>query len=53
MVAGAHVYKNTVGQVGGKTEDGFLCKTGDTVLEIVEYSYDGRIKIGDRLKNYE
>ena len=52
MVAGAHIYKNTVGQVVGKTEDGFLCKTGDTVLEIVEYSYDGRIKMGDRLKNH-
>lgn len=49
MVPGAHVYKNTVGQVVGKTEDGFLVKTGDTVLEITEYAYEGRIKIGDRL----
>lgn len=53
MVAGAHTYKNTVGQVVGKTEDGFLVKTGDTMLEVVEYTFNGRIKIGDRLKDHE
>lgn len=49
MVPGAHVYKSTVGQVVGKTEEGFIVKTGDTVLEITEYTYEDRIKIGDRL----
>lgn len=53
MVPGAHSYKNTVGQVIGKTENGFLVKTGDTVLEITEYTYDGRIRMGDRLKDHE
>jgi methionyl-tRNA formyltransferase len=53
MVPGAHVYKNIAGQVIGKTTEGFLVKTGDTVLEIIEYSYEDRIKIGDRLKNHE
>ena len=53
MIAGAHVYKNTVGQIVGKTKDGFIVKTGDTILEIIEYTYDGRIKMGDRLKNHE
>lgn len=53
MVAGAHIYKNTAGQVIGKTEDGFLVKTGDTMLEVVEYTFNGKIKIGDRLKDRE
>ncbi|MCM1251864.1 MAG: methionyl-tRNA formyltransferase [Clostridium sp.] len=53
MVNGAHKYINNVGQVIGKSEDGFFIKTGDTILEIIEYTYDGKIRIGDRLKNYE
>lgn len=53
MVPGARNYKNTVGQVIGKTGDGFLIKTADTMLEIVEYTYDESIKIGDRLKDHE
>ena len=53
MVLGAHKYINTTGQVIGKTKEGFLVKTGDTMLEIIEYSYDGKIRMGDRLKNHE
>ena len=53
MVTGAHQYKNIAGQVIGRTADGFLIKTGDTMLEIIEYTYDGKIKMGDRLKNHE
>lgn len=53
MVEGAHTYKNTIGQVVGKTKEGFVVKTGDTIIEIIEYTYDGRIKMGDRLKSYE
>ena len=53
MVAGAHAYVNIPGQVLGKTECGFYVKTGDTMLEVVEYTYDGRIKVGDRLKTDE
>lgn len=53
MIEGAHVYKNIVGQVVGKTKDGFIVKTGDTMLEITEYTYDDKVKIGDRLTNYE
>ncbi|MDF2944240.1 MAG: formyltransferase protein [Herbinix sp.] len=49
LVEGAHQYKNTVGQVVGKTREGFYVKTLDTMVEVVEYSYDGSIKIGDRL----
>lgn len=53
MISGAHSYKNIVGQVVGKTEDGFVVKTGDTILEIAEYTYEGKVKMGDRLINHE
>lgn len=53
MVDGAHSYINIPGQVIGKTEKGILIKTKDTMLEVVEYSYSRKLKMGDRLKNYE
>lgn len=53
MIPGSHIYKNIAGQVIGKTKDGFLVKTGDTMLEILEYTYDGKIRIGDRLQSHE
>jgi len=53
MVAGSHSYKNIPGQIIGRTKDGFLVKTEDTMIEIVEYTYDGKIKIGDRLRSHE
>lgn len=52
MISGAHTYKNIAGQIIGKTENGFLVKTADTMLEVVEYMYDGKIKIGDRLVSH-
>lgn len=53
MIRGAPIYKNTTGQIVGKTEHSFVVKTGDTTLKITEYTYDGRIKMGDRLVSYE
>lgn len=53
MVEGAHTYKNIPGQVVGRTLDGFLIKTGDTIIEIIEYTYSGKIKMGDRLTDHE
>lgn len=50
MVAGAHNYKGITGQVVGKTEQGFYVKTKDNMIEVIEYDYEGNIKIGDRLK---
>ena len=47
----AHTYKNTPGQVLGKTPEGFYVKTLDTVVEVVEYTYEGKVRVGDRLKN--
>ena len=49
-IRGATPYINTPGQILGKTEEGFYVKTRDTFVEIVEYIYDGKIKVGDRLK---
>lgn len=42
-------YKCIPGQVIGKSEKSFYVKTLDTILEVIEYKYDGVIKIGDRL----
>ena len=53
MIQGAHSYKNNPGQVIGKTHNGLLVKTGDTMLEITEYTYAGKVKVGDRLKDHE
>ena len=49
LVRGSRAYKNIIGQVVGKTDSGFFVKTKDTILEIVEYDYDGKIRLGDRL----
>ena len=49
MVKGAHVYKNTTGQVTGITEQGFYVKTKDTIIEITEYTFNIKVRIGDRL----
>lgn len=50
LIQDACEYKGIVGQVVGKTENGFIVKTKDSTLEITEYIYDGKIKMGDRLK---
>ncbi len=49
MIENAPAYRGTPGQVVGKTEDSLIIKTKDTTIEIIEYEYDGKIKIGDRL----
>ena len=50
-IAGARSYINTPGQILGKNREdgGFFVKTKDTFVEVVEYEYDGKIKIGSRL----
>lgn len=49
MVPDASAYKNTAGQVLGKTPNGFYVKTGDTFVEVTEYTFEGTVKTGDRL----
>ena len=47
LIDGAPCYIGTVGQVLSKTEDGFLIKTRDSFIEILEIK--GKIKVGDKL----
>ena len=49
-VKGAHQYINTPGQILGKTKQGFYVKTKDTFIEVTEYVYNGKIRIGDRME---
>lgn len=50
LIEGAKSYKNTVGQILGKTKSGFYVKTRDTFIEVIEYEYDGKIIVGDRFE---
>ena len=49
MVEGACSYKGIPGQIIGKTCDGWIVKTADTVVEVVEYSTNARLHVGSRL----
>lgn len=51
MIEGAHRYKGIPGQVIGRGENSFYIKTRDTMIELLEYSYEGSIKWGDRLSS--
>jgi len=50
IIADAPIYKLITGVVVGKDSEGFIVKTKDTTVKVVEYEYDGKINIGDRLK---
>ena len=52
-IIGARSYVNTPGQILGKSEKGFFVKTKDTFIEVYEYEYEGKIRIGDRIKTPE
>lgn len=52
-VPGAHTYINTPGQVIGKGEKGLYVKTRDTFVEVVEYTSERKLRIGDKLKPYK
>lgn len=43
-------YKGTAGQILTKTQDGFLIKTKDTFVEILEIESDITLRVGDKLK---
>lgn len=46
----ARRYKGIPGSVVGKSKDYYLIKTSDSHLKITKIKYDGKIKVGDRLK---
>ncbi len=51
LIKGAPIYKGNPGQILYKDVDSnYVVKTKDSILKITEYYYDGKIKIGDRLK---
>ena len=49
MIEGARSYIGKSGQIIGKTENGFYVKTADTFVEVVEFEFDGKIRVGDRM----
>jgi len=49
MISKAPSYINTPGQIIGKTEEGFLIKTKDTFIEILEIESNERLRVGDKL----
>ncbi len=51
MVKDAPVYKNKPGQILAKTEEGYLVKTEDSFIEILEVETKAKLRIGDRLQN--
>lgn len=48
-INGARKYIGKPGQILGKSENGFYVKTEDTFIEVLEYEYDGKIRVGDRI----
>ena len=48
VIMAAPTYKGIVGAVVGKNGTSFLVKTLDSVIEVVDYEYDGIVKVGDR-----
>ena len=51
LIEGAPTYKNTPGQLISKTKDGFLVKTGDSFIEILEYESEKKLRVGYKFKN--
>lgn len=43
-------YKGIPGQIIGKTESGWIVKTADTAVEIVEFTTNAKLHVGSRLK---
>lgn len=50
LIPDAPIYVGIPGQVLFKTEDGFVVKTLDSFVEVVDYHAEERIRVGDRLK---
>ena len=50
LIPGSHNYKGIPGQIVGKTYDGFMVKTADSVVEMIEYTANRKLRIGDRLE---
>ncbi|REE01641.1 methionyl-tRNA formyltransferase [Marinoscillum furvescens] len=49
LIPEAPIYKNTSGQLLNKTSGGFLVKTLDSFIEILEIESEVKLKVGDKL----
>ncbi|MDQ7060733.1 MAG: formyltransferase family protein [Sulfurimonas sp.] len=49
-IKNAPSYKCVIGAVLNKDNDGFLVKTNDNFVKVVEYEYDGKFRVGDRFE---
>ncbi|MFT7860922.1 MAG: methionyl-tRNA formyltransferase [Sulfurimonas sp.] len=47
-VENAPTYKCVVGAIINKNKNGFLVKTRDSFIQVTEFEYEGKLKIGDR-----
>lgn len=48
MIKNAPNYKSIVGQILKKTKKGFIVKTKDSIVEVIDYYYKDKIKVGSR-----
>lgn len=46
----APIYKCILGAILKKDENGFLVKTNDSFIEVIEYEYEGKFRVGDRFE---
>lgn len=50
LIESAPIYKGINGQLISKTTDGFLVKTSDSFIEIIEVETDVKLRVGDKLQ---
>lgn len=50
IVEHAPTYIGTVGQILAKTPDGWLVKTADSFVEVLEWTSDTKLKVGERFQ---
>jgi len=51
LIEGAHIYKGIPGQIIGKSENGWIVKTNDTMIIVQEYSTEAKLRVGKRFEN--
>lgn len=49
-VKNAPSYKCVIGAILNKESDGFLVKTNDSFIKVVEYEYNSKFRVGDRFE---
>lgn len=49
-IAGAPCFRGAVGEVVGRSPAGFVVKTLDSTIEVTEFEYEGKVRIGDRFE---